>query len=298
MRVAFVGLGNMGGPMARNIQQAGHHLTVYNRTRAKTEPLRAEGATVADSPREAAADAEVVCVCVSTPDDVRAVVLGQDGVRDGASSDAIIVDFSTIDPDTSRTVAAACAEHGLAYLDAPVSGGTTGAHDGTLTVIVGGNRVAFERAQPVFTSVGKNVRHVGDSGSGSTIKLINQMLVAANVSAVMEAFVVGAKANVAPELLYDILSTSSGRSQALDNAIPNHLLKDDFTPGFAIRLLYKDLRLALAMCQGLGMRAAVPEATRNLFDRAIAEGHGEEDMSAIVISLANQASVSLNRGVH
>lgn len=282
----------MGTPMARNIKRVGHDLVVYNRTRAKAEAFVAAGGSVAASPQEAAAGADVVCVCVSTPADVRAVVLGDSGVREGTHAGAVILDFSSIDPETSRDVAAACAERGVPYLDAPVSGGTAGARDGTLTVIVGGDHDAFVRAQPVLEAVGQTVRHVGDSGTGSTIKLINQMLVATNLAAVLEAFVIGEKAGITSTLLYEVLSTSSGRSQMLEHAVPGHLLAGDFTPGFATRLLYKDLTLALAMCRGLGVAATVPEATASLYQQAIATGQGDQDMSASVVPLAARAGVS------
>jgi 3-hydroxyisobutyrate dehydrogenase len=283
MKVGYIGLGNMGAPMARNILKAGHELSVYNRTRTRAEELGANGARVAQSPREAADGAEVTCICVSTPDVVREVVLAEDGALAGAVKDAVIIDFSTVDPETSRSVGRACGERNIAFLDAPMSGGVAGAAAGTLTVIVGGDRVAYERAQPIFAAVGKKVVHVGPSGAGSTIKLINQMLVGINLAGAVEAFVVGQLAGIDPQVLYDILSTSAGASAALTRAVPDFFLKRNFEAGFAVKLLLKDLDLALQLGKAVHTPLYVTSVARQLYEEASASGLEEKDITAAIM---------------
>lgn len=282
MKVAYIGLGNMGEPMAQNILKAGHDLMVFNRTRSKADGLKQAGAKVAASPRKAVEGAEIICTCVSTPDDVRSVVLGEDGVLKGAQEGAVLLDFSTIDPDSSRAVAVACAEQGVAMLDAPVSGGVAGAASGKLTVIVGGQQEAYFRAQPVLQAVGTTITHVGPSGAGSTIKLINQMLVGINLAAVAEAFVTARLAGIDPQMLFDILSTSAGSSAAMQRAVPDFFLKRNFEPGFALRLLCKDLDLALQMAKELQTPLYVTAIARQMYEEACALGLGEQDITAVV----------------
>jgi len=283
MKVAFIGLGNMGEPMAQNILKAGHDLIVFNRTSSKADGLKRAGATVAASPREAAQGTEVICTCVSTPDDVRSVVLGKDGVLQGATEGAVLIDFSTIDPDTSRAVAEACAEQGLAMLDAPVSGGVTGAAAGKLTVIVGGESAAYEQAQPVLQAVGEKITHVGPSGAGSTIKLINQMLVGINLAGVAEAFVTAKLAGIDPQVLFDILGTSAGSSAVMQRAVPDFFLKHNFEPGFALKLLCKDLDLTLQMAKELQTPVFVTAMARQMYEEACALGLEDKDITAVIL---------------
>jgi 3-hydroxyisobutyrate dehydrogenase len=285
MKVAFAGLGNMGQPMARNILEAGHELVVYNRTPSKMAPLVEAGAGAAESPRQAAQGAEVLCLSVSTPDAVREVVLGTEGALGGAPPGTVIIDFSTVDPLTSQVVATACAEGGTAYLDAPVSGGVSGAAAGTLTVIVGGDAEAFRRAQPVFQAVGQNITHVGPSGAGSTIKLINQILVGVNLAAVAEAFVAARVAGVDAQVLYDILSTSAGGSYMLDHRVPGFILDGNFEAGFAVNMLCKDLDLALQMGKGLHTPLFLPALARQMYEQARATDLGEKDVAAVILPM-------------
>jgi 3-hydroxyisobutyrate dehydrogenase-like beta-hydroxyacid dehydrogenase len=214
---------------------------------------------------------------------VRSVVLGTDGVLQGAAQGTVLIDFSTIDPDTSRAVAEACAEQDVTMLDAPVSGGVAGAAAGKLTVIVGGERAAYERAQPVFQAVGEKITHVGPSGAGSTIKLINQMLVGINLAAVAEAFVTAKLAGVDPQVLFDILSTSAGSSAAMQRAVPDFFLKRNFDPGFAVRLLCKDLDLALQLGKDLHTPLPVTAVARQMYEEAWALGLEEKDITAVVL---------------
>lgn len=295
MKVAFIGLGNMGRPMAENILKAGHDLTVWNRTRAHMEPLVAAGARGVSTARAAAQEAEVIGLCVSTPDVVRSIVMGEDGVLSGVRRGAVIVDFSTIDPATSRTVAAACEQAGVAYLDAPVSGGVAGAAAGTLTIVIGGDAAALERAQPPLQAVGKKIVHVGPSGAGSTIKLINQLLVGVNLAAVCEAFVLGQRAGVDPQTLFDVLSASAGDSAMLRRAIPDFVLKRQFKPGFAVQMLCKDLDLALAVGRDTHTALPITAVARQLYEEARALGLAEKDVTAAIIPLERRYGVEIRR---
>ncbi len=292
MKVGYIGLGNMGKPMARNILRAGHDLKVFNRTTAKLTDIVAEGAQATSSPREAAQHREVVCVCVSRPSDLHEVVLGDQGILRGAAKGTVIVDFSTVDPETSRHVAGECASRDVAFLDAPVSGGVTGAQSGTLTVIVGGINQAFSRAQPVFEAVGQNVRLVGPSGAGSTMKLINQVLVGVNLAAVLEAFNTAEVAGIDRQALFEVLSTSAGRSFMLEYAIPDRVFNQNFEPGFALNLLCKDVDLAVAMGNQLQSPMVMPAIASDLFHKAIAAGYGGRDMTATSLLLQAQRPTS------
>jgi 3-hydroxyisobutyrate dehydrogenase-like beta-hydroxyacid dehydrogenase len=281
--------------MAENILKAGHDLTVWNRTRPAVEPLVEAGAHGAESARQAAQEAEVIGLCVSTPDVVRSVVLGEDGTLRGAQRGAVIVDFSTIDPATNRAMAAECRQAGVAYLDAPVSGGVAGAAAGTLTIVIGGDTTALERAQPVLQAVGKKIVHVGPTGAGSTIKLINQLLVGVNLAAVCEAFVLGQRAGVDPQTLYDVLSASAGDSAALRRGIPDFVLKRQFEPGFAVQLLCKDLDLALGVGRDTHTALPVTAIARQLYEEARGLGLAEKDITAAIVPLERRYGVEVRR---
>ncbi len=293
MRAAFIGLGNMGGPMAHNIVNASHELTVWNRTSAAMDPLVAAGARAADSARAAAQGAEVIGLCLSTPDVVRTVMLGADGVLHGVQHGAVIVDFSTIDPATNRAMAAACDRAGVAYLDAPVSGGTAGAAAGTLTVVIGGAAAAVERAQPILQAVGTHIVHVGPSGAGSTVKLINQLLVGVNLAAVCEAFVLSQRAGIDPQTLFDVLATSASDSAVLRRAIPDFVLKRHFAPGFAVQLLCKDLDLALGLGRETHTALPLTANARQLYEEACALDLANNDITAAIIPLEQRYGITV-----
>lgn len=285
MKVAFLGLGTMGRHMARNILQADHQLTAWNRTKERTAAFVEAGARAASSPRDAVRDAEIVCLSLSTPEVVSAVMLGDDGALGGASPGTVFVDFSTIDPATSRSLANACGEREVRYLDAPVSGGPEGAASGTLTVMIGGEREVFDTAAPVLDAVGSNVIHVGPAGAGLSIKLINQMLVGVNLAAVLEAFVMAQRAGIDLDVMFDLLKTSAGSSVMLTRNMPDFLIKEQYEPGFALKLLVKDLDLATEMGKELRTSLFTPAVALQLFRNAMAAGYGDKDMSAAVIPM-------------
>lgn len=292
MRVGFIGLGAMGAPMARNLLRAGHALTVYNRSSERALPLQAEGASVSPTPSRVAAGAEVVCTCVATPQALREVLTGAVGAVGAAAPKTVFIDFSTVDPATGRSMAAACRERGACYLEAPVSGGVAGAVNGTLTVMVGGAEEDYRRALPVIEAVGSTHRRVGEVGAASTIKLVNQLLVAANLAAAVEALAVAVEAGGDPEVCIDIIRRSSGASASLEGPIRN-VLDRRFEPGFRIQLLLKDLDLALAMARESGSETSMGEAARRLFEAAEADGLGASDIAAVARPLERRRGLTL-----
>jgi len=292
MKIAFIGLGNMGAPMARNILAAGHELTVYNRTASKMEPLARLGAHTASTPRAAATGADVVCTCVSVPAALWAVAEGPDGLLAGMTAGQTLVDFSTVDPGTSQRLAEMCATRGIDVLDAPVSGGTAGAAEGTLTVVGGGAKEAFERVGPLMAAVGKNIVHVGGPGAGSTFKLINQILVGVNLAGVLEAFVLARKAGLDLNVLYDVLRTSAGNSNMLNYAVPDHVIGRDFDGGFVLKLLIKDLDLALQMGKDAHATLFLPAVARQLYEQANLLGLGDKNMTAAILAMEQLQGMS------
>lgn len=292
LRLGFVGLGKMGRPMARNLLRAGYRLTVHNRSRAVVDELAREGARPAASPREVAAVSELVFTCLPTPAAVEAVILGPDGLLAAPPPGLIVVDTSTVNPELSRRLAAAAVERGAHLLDAPISGGPPGAESATLTVMAGGEAEAFARALPVLRVLGSNVHHVGPSGAGSTVKIVNQLLTAVNTVAVAEASVLGTRAGVSPEVLYEVLRTSYGGSRMLERALPR-IMARDFTPGGPIDLILKDLSIIDDVGRDLNVRLLMSSVARELFTEGRALGLGAEDMAAVVKPLEQAAGVEV-----
>lgn len=292
-RVGFVGLGNMGLPMARNIARAGLPLTVHNRSAGPADELAEEGVAVAASPAAVAAGSDVICLCVSDPAAVEAVVAGPDGVLAGARPGLLVIDFSTIDPGSARSCAALAAQLGVHWVDAPVSGGTVGAEKGTLTVMVGGADDDVALARPVLEAVGQNISHLGPVGAGSTVKLLNQMIVGITTAAVAEAMVLAETSGMDPERVHEVLSTGLAGSAVLSRHVPQFILPRHFQPGFALRLLTKDIRLAGELGREQGVPLEVTALVEQLLERAIAAGHGDEDMAALVRPLENAVGVTV-----
>lgn len=293
MQISFIGLGAMGQPMAANIAKSQADLTVFNRSSDKTGKLQDLGAHVADSARSAAQHAEVVCTCVSTPDALKSVLLGEQGAISASPPGTMFIDFSTVDPSTSREVAAACRAVNCTFVEAPVSGGVGGAKNGTLTIIVGAEAAAYERALPVLKMVGEQIRHVGPVGAGSMIKLINQMLVGANLAAVLEAFVLGKRAGVEPTVLYEVVRQSSGNSGMLNRAVPGNLLARNFDAGFTLGLLLKDLRLASECAEDLGVSLTMTSAARAVYEEGVRSGLQDRDMTAAVLPMERRYGVEV-----
>lgn len=273
--LGFIGLGQMGAPMARNLMRAGFKIVVHNRSRAIVDTFAGEGATPAGSPRETAEQVDILFTCVGFPADVERVYLGENGAIEGARAGQVFCDTSTVGPDTHQKVAARLAERGVGYLDAPISGGTSGARDGTLTIMVGGEQADFDRTLPAFQAMGKNVHLVGPTGAGATIKLVNQMMNVICTMGAIEGLVLATKAGIDPSLAYDILRTSSGGSRALDSVAPAALARN-FEPGFTVDMAHKDVALAVSMGRALGVRLLSGGLAEQMMQEARAAGYGNK----------------------
>jgi 3-hydroxyisobutyrate dehydrogenase len=251
-KIGFLGLGVMGASMARRLAQAGHQVTVYNRTAARTAPLVEAGARAASTPRQAAEGAEVVISIVTDGPDVEAVLLGPEGASSGAARGTIFIDMSTIAPAASRSVAAVLAERGLPFLDAPVTGGDVGAREGTLSILVGGDAGILDQVRPLLESMGRRITHCGDVGAGQTMKACNQILCALNMVGVVEALQLARRGGVDPGQLLEALGAGAGGSWALEKLGPR-IVAGDFAPGFMIDLIQKDLRIVQDLARSLGL---------------------------------------------
>ncbi len=294
-RVGFIGMGIMGRPMSLNLLRAGFDVTVYNRTPGKTQEVVAAGAKEAASPKELAEASDYIITCVTGPEDVKEVVLGPGGVIEGAKPGSVVIDMSTISPEATRAIAAALAEKQVHMLDAPVSGGDIGAIRGTLTIMVGGEKEIVERCMPLFEAMGKTITHIGPVGSGQVTKLVNQVLIAVNLLAASEALTFAAKCGVDPEKVLAAVTAGSAGSWQLANLGPKMLARD-FEPGFMIRLLQKDLRLALAEADRVQMPLLGTAVAHQLLRTAEGDGYGEEGTQAMVKVIEKLAGIQLGRG--
>jgi 3-hydroxyisobutyrate dehydrogenase len=291
-RVGLVGLGIMGRPMARNLLKAGFAVTVHSRTPSAVEALRDDGAAPASSPAAVAARTEMVITMLPDSDDVEAVATGPEGLFAGATPGLLIADMSTISPGVTRRLAAEAARRGCHWLDAPVSGGEAGAIAGTLTVMVGGEARAFERARPVFAGMGSRVTHIGPSGHGQTAKLCNQILAAVNLLASCEALVLGAKAGLDLNKLHDALTGGAANSWAFQH-LGRKILDRDFAPAFKVRLQLKDLRLVAEAARELGVPIFAAELVGQLLRALEAQGAGEQGTQQLVTVLERLAETTV-----
>lgn len=294
LKVGVIGLGKMGKPITRNLLKAGFSVTVNNRSAAATEEMVAAGAIDGGSPRGVAETADVIITSLPDPTAVRTVYLEPDGLVDSVREGQVIVDTSTIDPGLSRELAEKLAAKNALFLDAPVSGGVAGAEAGTLTIMIGGTEEAFEKASPVLSAIGQKLHLVGPSGSGTVIKLANQLLVGINMSAVAEAMVLGVKAGADPVKMLEVLSTSFGGSRMLDRGVP--LIVDrNFAGGTPVDLIRKDLGLISDLAAELGVPLTIGTEARAVFDRAHDADHGADDMTAVVIPMESVAEIEVRR---
>jgi len=284
MRVGVIGLGIMGAPMARNLLRAGHALTVHTRTRARAAELLAGGAAWADSPAAVAAAVDALVTMLPDTPDVEAVIAGPGGVLAGAHAGLLAIDMSTIDPAAARALAERAALAEVALLDAPVSGGEQGAFAGTLSIMVGGDAAAFERAAPIFAALGKRVTHMGGPGQGQMTKLVNQVVGAGTLAAVAEGVLLAAGAGLDPAAMVTALGGGAAASWMLAEQAPR-MQRGDFAPGFMVRLQQKDLRLALASAERLGVQLPLTAIVQLLFSAVEARGGGELGTQAIVTAL-------------
>jgi len=292
-RIGFVGLGIMGSRMAANLARAGYELTVFNRTRSTAEAWTAEhGGTVAASPAEAGAGGDIVISMVVDGDQVRAVLLGDDGVAQGAAPGTLCVDMSTIAPAQTLAIGAELGDRGLSMLDAPVTGSSPKAQEGTLTIMAGGSADDFARAEPLFAVMGDLVVHVGALGQGEMVKLINNAVAAANAAAVGEALLVGQATGVDLDALVQVMGTGSGGSAMLDlKAGP--MRSHDYTTLFKLEHMLKDVRLCLEEAQAAQVPFGAAARARELLVAAMARGHADDDFAALVEALEAFADTRL-----
>ena len=279
-RIGFVGLGAMGGNMARRLVSQGFTVVGYDVSAQNARKSGEAGVKLVGSPAEAADGAEIVCSSLPDPATIRRAYLGADGVLSRVRSGAALMDMSTIDPATWREVATAAAAKNVRCIDAPVSGGPKEAGSGGLVFIVGGTPEAVTQCRPVLDALGSSVNHVGPLGSGLIVKLVNNVMSMCNVVVAAEAMVLGVKAGIPAEQLFEILSTSGGRSHHFLKRFPN-VLAGDFTPNFSIGLSRKDLGLALDMAAELGVPMLAASVAKQVYEAAKASGLNNEDMAAV-----------------
>jgi 3-hydroxyisobutyrate dehydrogenase len=294
MNIAFLGLGAIGRPMAARIAAAGLPLTVWNRTTDRAAAFATEaGARHARSPAEAARDTDVIITCFSTSADVHSILEGNDGLIAGLKRGAVLVDCTSGDPSTSRTIAAAIAPHGVDFLDAPVSGGVSGAEKGTLTVMVGGDANVLERARPVIETFSGKIVHCGGIGAGDTVKAVNQAFLAIHLASAAEGLATLVKEGVDPKLALEVINASSGRSNSSMNLIPERVLTRAFPRTFRLALLEKDIGIAAKLARDNRVPAPITQLTTDLFKVARGELGEAADHVEIVKMVEKWAGVEI-----
>jgi 2-hydroxy-3-oxopropionate reductase len=292
LKVGYIGLGLMGKSIARNILKAGFPLVVHNRSRGAVDELVPEGAAAADSPREVAAQVDVVFTNLPDTPDVEQVVLGENGILEGAHEGLVYVDNSTIKPASARMISQELAKKHVLALDAPVSGGDIGARNGTLTIMVGGEASALEKVMPVFKAMGKTVTHVGDAGAGQVAKAANQIMVAAQMVAMGELLVFSKKAGVDPRKVVEAIKGGAAQCWALD-VKPPRLFDGNRNPGFKAYMQLKDLNIVLDTAREYNIPVSGTEENTKLFRQMIEEGMGDLDNSAVVGVIEGKAGVEI-----
>ena len=278
--VGFIGLGLMGKPMSRNLLKAGFPVTVWNRSRPAIDELAAEGARPASSAREVAAASDVVITIVPDNPDVEGVLLGPDGVMEGARPGLLVIDMSTISPAVTRRLHHEVAARGCRMLDAPVSGGDVGAKAGTLSIMVGGERADFEAAQPVFAAMGRTITHCGPAGSGQLTKACNQITIAVVLTGISEALVFAQKAGLPTDVMIPVLQGGSARTQMMELR-GARMAAHEFNPGFKASFHRKDLRIALETAREMGIALPFTRQVADMFNRLVERGQGDLDNSAL-----------------
>ncbi len=288
MRVAFLGLGIMGRSMASNLVKAGHEVTVWNRTPGKN----VEGARTADSPADAARATDVVWMCVSDTDAVESVLFGEHGVEESLTENMIVVDSSTIAPSATLKFAERIRARGAEYMDAPVTGSKTGAENGTLIFIIGGEEAVIEKLKPCLAAMGKQFFRMGEVGKGHAAKLVMNLQIAVIYEGFIEALTLAAKLGVNAETLMPLINASMVRSGVVEYKAP-FVLKHDFTPNFPMRLMHKDIRLALAAAKETRVKLPALEVVEEIYDVATEDGQQDLDFAATVTLLEKWAGIQV-----
>lgn len=294
MKLGFLGLGIMGYPMARNLIRAGHSVALWSHTSAKAKQLASEeqGGTACESPREVAAEAEIVLLCVGDTDMSAQVTLGKDGLIEGAKPGTIIVDCSTISPSYAHRAAETLSAKGVHFLDAPCTGSKTGAEGGTLTFMIGGEPKIYEKVKPCFEAMGKQLYYCGGTGLGLHAKLSQNLILSNLLQAFNEGLVLSTRAGVDPELMLDILNNSAARSGLVAVKAPM-VFKRDFSTNFSVRWMHKDIGLMLESATELGIPLPLTALTRQMFQVAITRGLGDEDICSTIKVLEEMTGVQV-----
>ncbi len=292
-KLGFLGLGLMGYPMARNLAKAGNDVAVWSHTGSKATKLAAEASvTVCETPAQVAAHAECTFVCVGNSKMSEKVILGPDGLKSGAAKGSVIVDASTVSPSSSRRIHEELAAVGIDFLGAPCTGSTPGATNATLTFMIGGEQKVFERARPWFELMGKKLYYCGGPGMGLHAKLTQNLVLANILQAFNEGIVLSTKAGMDPALMLDILANSAAKSGLIDYKAP-FIFKRDFTTNFSVKWMHKDIGLMLESAEELSVPLFLTSVTRQLFQAAIATGHGEEDICSTIKVLEAMTGVEV-----
>lgn len=289
--IGFIGLGIMGRPMARNLLKAGYPLVVHSRSRGPVDEIARAGAKVGSSPRDVAAQSDVLITMLPNSPEVELVALGRDGIVEGARPGLLFVDMSTISPIVSKKVGEALAAKSVKMLDAPVSGGEKGAVDGALSIMVGGDKAVFDAVLPIFQAMGKTITHLGPLGFGGFTKLANQIIVAVNLTALAEALTLAKKAGLDRDLTLTALAGGLAGSKCLDQKKPNYLA-DTYNPGFKIDLHFKDLGLIMESARALGVPLPTTAVVQELFSALRVKGRGGLDHSGVITLLEDIAGLS------
>lgn len=290
--VLFIGLGNMGRPMAENLVQAGYTVYGSDMNPASLEAFKAAGGKKAEPFGEVLEQADIVLSSLPTPAIVESVYLGEAGVVPNAKPGALLIDFSTISPELNENVAEHAKENGLDYLGCPVSGSVAGAKDGTLTMMAGGTEEAFNRALPILDVLGGKSFHLGEeAGTGTKIKLLNNLMIGFYTQAVAEMVVLGERMGLDRQKIYDVLSVSFGQSRLYDRNHTSYMIHDEYTPGFSTDLLLKDLKLAQQMARVSGTPMPIADPLIEQFEEAVKEGYGPKDMAAIYERMSKMAEL-------
>ncbi len=294
-RLGFIGLGTMGARMAKNLLGAGYKLTVFDVNPAAVQAFVDQGAEAAASPREVAGRVDIVHLMVPDSPEVLAVAIGSGGIMEGARAGLVVIDHSTVAPATPQRLSKEFAEKGMIWIDAPVSGGPTGAAAATLTIMVGGDEATVERCRPILQAMGRNVEYMGPSGAGSTTKIVNNFCAGINIIAVSEAFTLGAASGISPQRLFEVMRTSSAGSWVMENLIPGVVLanrmSEEPAARFALRLMHKDLRLAVAAASALKVPLAAGSLAEQMFAIAEGQGWGNQDHMAVIKLYANYVGI-------
>jgi 2-hydroxymethylglutarate dehydrogenase len=282
LKIGFIGLGNMGNPMSTNLIKAGYELGVYDLDKNQVLKLEALGAKSMNSAGDAAYFGDIVFTSLPNPKIVTDVYLSTGGIVDSAKPETILVDMSTVTPQTEKNIYKAANERNIHMLDAPVSGGVKGATNGKLSIMVGGDKEIFDKIHEVLQILGEKIYYLGEIGSGQALKLINQLIFGTNVVALCEAFTLGVKAGMSPDVLYEVLSESAANSYAMQTRYKNFIAKGNFNPGFSIDLMAKDMGLAIQMAKENGSAAVIGNMAEEIYKISQYIGNGSLDISGVI----------------